>query len=117
MIRSRQWGIARRRTCSNSEVKELTDLLRNDDSFSHLRELLADRGLIASETILAGMISSEDNSDYGAFLTATGHCMAFETGPDGSLTRWERVDDITTLEDDFEAIAVGVSMQRRGRIS
>ena len=98
------------------EVRELTDLLRYDGNFSDLREALAARGLMVSETILVGLIGGEDNGDYGAMLTAGGHCMVFETDSDGSLTRWERVD-ITTLEDSFEAIAVGVSMQRRGQIS
>ena len=40
-----------------------------------------------------------------------------QTGPEGSLTRWEHVEDITTLENAFEAVAVGVSMQGRGLIT
>ena len=51
-----------------------------------------------SETILAGLIGSEDHGEYGVVLTAAAQCIVFETGPEGSLTRWEHVEDITTLE-------------------
>ena len=57
------------------------------------------------------------NGEYGVVPTAAVQCIVFETGPEGSLTRWEHVEDVTTLENAFEAVAVGVSMQRRGLIT
>ncbi|MDZ5446532.1 hypothetical protein U2F26_28055 [Micromonospora sp. 4G57] len=52
------------------EVSELTELLREDSDFADLRNLLAARGLHASEVLLAGLIGGEDNSQYGVFITA-----------------------------------------------
>jgi hypothetical protein len=43
--------------------------------------------------------------------------MVFEMGPDGWLTQWERVEDIATLEDVFQAVVVGLSVQKRGELA
>ena len=51
------------------EVRELTDLLRNERSFADLRELLTAKERRASQVILAGLIDGEDTSRYGAILT------------------------------------------------
>jgi hypothetical protein len=71
------------------EVRELTDLLRNADSFSGLRDVLATKGLPASEVILAGLIEGEDESRCGVILTASHECVRFETASSGSLARWK----------------------------
>jgi hypothetical protein len=99
------------------EVRELTDLLRHADSFADLRDVLAARGTPASETILAGLIESEDESRYGVILTAGQKCVRFETAPNGSLARWETIDEPDALTSDFQAVSVGISMMRRGQIS
>ena len=99
------------------EVRELTDLLRYHDSFADFRDTLAARGSPASETILAGLIEGEDNSRYGVILTASEECILFEAAPNGSLTRWEIIDELDALTPAFKAVSVGVSMMRRGQIS
>jgi hypothetical protein len=98
------------------EVKELTDLLRNDPAFADLRELLTAHGLSPTETLLAGFIGSEDDSMYGVFVTGALGCVVFETGPAGDLFRWESTDDLDALAEDFRAVAVGVAMKRSGQI-
>jgi hypothetical protein len=99
------------------EVRELTDLLRHADSLANLRDALAARGLPASETILAGLIESEDESLYGVILTAGQECVRFETASNGSFTRWEITDEPDALISDFEAVSVGISMMRNDQIS
>jgi hypothetical protein len=96
------------------EVRELTDLLRNDDTFADLRDALAAKGLSASETILAGLIESEDESLYGVIITANEECVRFESAPNGRLTRWEIIKDPDALTDDFQAVSVGIAMKRGG---
>lgn len=98
------------------EVEELTDLLRNDAVFAGLRDLLTDRGLLPSETLLAGFIESEDESMYGVFVTFDLHCIRFETSPDGGLAEWRSMDDLSMVTEDFEAVAVAVAMRRAGEI-
>jgi hypothetical protein len=98
------------------EVRELTEILR-DESSTELQALLASKGLRASETVLAGMIWGEDGSEFGALLTKSEQCIVFETAPDGSLIRWETVDDPGTLTYAFQAVSVGLSMMRSGQIS
>lgn len=99
------------------EVRELTDLLRHHDSFADFRDLLASRGSPAFETILAGLIEGEDRSRYGVILTASRECILFETAPNRSLTRWEIIDEPDALTSDFQAVAVGVCMMKKGQIS
>jgi hypothetical protein len=99
------------------EVRELTDLLREEDSLAGLRAALAARGALASETILLGLFASEDESQYGVVLTASRECVRFETAPGGSLTRWEIIDDPETLACDFPAVSVGVSMAESGQVT
>jgi hypothetical protein len=99
------------------EVVELTELLRTDASLDALRSLLENRGLRADETILAGLIDSEDMSQYGVLLTREARLVAFEIAPDGAVRRWDDVEDPRLLEADFQAVAVAVDLQRRGEIT
>ncbi len=99
------------------EVRELTDLLRNDASFADLRTALGAKGLSAAETILAGLIVGEDESQYGVFVTANQECVRFESAPNGWLTRWELIDHPAALTADFPAVSVGIAMKRGGDIA
>jgi hypothetical protein len=99
------------------EVTELTDLMRDDGDFAGIRKVLAAQGLSPDDTVLAGLISGGDDSQYGVLLTGAGECVVFETDPRGSLVRWETVEDITTLAEDFGAVAVGAEMKRNGEIT
>jgi hypothetical protein len=99
------------------EVRELTDLLRHEDSSANIRDLLAANGMTVSTTILAGLIDGEDGSRYGVILTASRECVLFEMAPDDALLRWETIEDPDTLASSFEAVSVGISMVRSGQIS
>lgn len=98
------------------EVRELTDLLREDRSFADLRDVLLAKGLSPSDVILVGLIEGEDESRYGVIATGE-ECIRFETAPNGALTLWEFVEDLDALANDFEAASVGVAMKRSGDIS
>ena len=98
------------------EVRELTHLLRNADSFADLRVALAAKEVSASETILAVLIEDEDESRYGVLVTAKQECVRFECAPDGWLTRWEIIQDPEALTADVQAVAVGIAMKRGGEI-
>jgi hypothetical protein len=99
------------------EVRELTDLLRHEDSCANMRDLLAAKGLDASTTILAGLIDGMDGGRYGVVLTPSQECIVFEMAPDDSLMRWEIVDELGSISCDFNAISIGISMLRSGQIS
>jgi hypothetical protein len=99
------------------EVSELTELMRDDESYRDIRDVLAAKGLSPADAVLAGLISGEDNSQYGVLVLDDESCVLFATNPRGSLLRWETVRDIATLETDFRTIAVGLEMKRNGEIS
>jgi hypothetical protein len=100
------------------QVRELTELLRDDDSMADLREILATKGLQASKTVLASLIGGEDNRDHGVIITPDQKCIFFETDADDSLAKWETVDDPATLANAFgDAPMVALSMLRNGEIS
>jgi hypothetical protein len=99
------------------EVRELTDLLRHEDSSANIRDLLAAKGLAVSKTILAGLIDGIDGGRYGVVLTPSEECIVFEMAPNDSLLRWEVVEQPDSLASDFNAISTGISMLRSGRIS
>lgn len=98
------------------EVEEVTTLLRNDAAFAELRDLLADHGLVPSETVLAGLIDGEDESMYGVFLTVDLQCIRFEARGNGELIEWRNIDDLSILANAFEAVDVGVAMLQAGEI-
>jgi hypothetical protein len=101
---------------SRLEVQELTDLLRNDDSFADTRQLLISKGLSGDEVILAGLIEGEDESRYGVVITSGADCICFETDRYGAIRRWEFVEDPADLISDFGAVSVAIDMQRNGGI-
>ncbi|RKN18956.1 hypothetical protein D7147_16275 [Micromonospora musae] len=98
------------------EVAKLTSLMRDDSDFSDLRDVLTSKDLPPGDTLLAGLVSGEDDSQYGVLVVGAGECVLFEIDSHGSLIRWEVVDDISALEDDFDAIAVGVEMKSNGEL-
>jgi hypothetical protein len=98
------------------EVTELTELMREDSDFADIRTILSAQGLPPGETLLAGLISGEDDRQHGVLIADAGQCVLFETDARGTLIRWETVDDIARLENDFDAVAVGVEMKRNGEI-
>ena len=98
------------------EVIELTALMRDDSDFSDIREILASKHLLPANTLLAGLVSGEDDSQYGILIVDAGQCILFDINSDRSLIRWESVDDISVLERDFDAIAVGVEMKLNGEV-
>jgi hypothetical protein len=99
------------------EVCELTHLLRTDETFADLREVLAGRGLSASDTLLAGLIDGEDNSRYGVFVPAVGRLIPFECAPDGQVVLGEPVDDPAAWLMDFQAIEIAIAMKEAGVIA
>lgn len=98
------------------EVIELTDLLRNGDSFKRLRIALSGKGISVPETILAGLIEGEDGSRYGVILTPTQECIKFETVRNGSFVQWEKVNDLRTLTSAFQAVSIAMAMLSSGEI-
>ena len=99
------------------EVRELTELLRDADGCAELRAALAAKGLAASETVLAGLIEGEDESQYGVVITPAQKLIRFEIAPNGSLIRWELVDEREDLTSAFLAVSVGLDMVRNGQIA
>lgn len=99
------------------EVRELTELLREDSAFADLRDLLTARGLQASEVLLAGLIEGEDNSQYGVVIAADLLCFMFEIGGGDQLVRWEEIEDVDALARDFSAVGVGIAMKRSGELT
>ncbi|SCL36239.1 hypothetical protein GA0070624_5498 [Micromonospora rhizosphaerae] len=99
------------------EVEELTDLLREDSDFADLRDLLAARGLRASDVLLAGFISGEDNSQYGVLIAADLQCIQFEINSARRLILWETIEDVGVLANDFAAVAIGMAMRRAGHLT
>lgn len=72
--------------------------------------------MIASKTILAGLIDGIDESRYGVIITPSQECIRFEIAPDGALSTWEVVEEPDVLASDFHAVSAGVSMLRRTRV-
>jgi hypothetical protein len=99
------------------EVRELTDLLRHEDSSANIRGVLAAKGLDASRTILAGLIDGLDGSRYGVVLTPSQECIVFELAPNDSLVRWEIINEPDSLTSAFQAVSIGILMLRSGQLS
>ncbi|MEV4813912.1 hypothetical protein [Micromonospora avicenniae] len=92
------------------EVGELTTLMREDSDFADIRKILTAKDVAPADTLLAGLISGDDGSQYGVLIVRSGRCLLFETDSCGVRIRWENVDDLSVLVDGFDAVAVGVEM-------
>lgn len=95
-----------------SEVRELTRLLREDPSFDDIRSALVAKGIAVSNVILAGLIEGEDESQYGVAITSGLKCIRFDLAADGSVTEWAEVVDIDSLTVDFQAVKVAVQLAK-----
>ncbi len=51
------------------EIIELTDLVRNDDSWSDLRGILIEKGFVLSNTFLVSFFEDEEEMEYGVVVT------------------------------------------------
>lgn len=96
------------------EVEELTVLLREDQAFEDLRNVLLSRGISVADTLLGGLIEGEDESRYGVFVLRDGECVVFDQDATGDIRRWESVQDIGLLGNDFKAIRVALSIRSSG---
>ena len=98
------------------EVRELTQLMREDATLADVRAVLAAHELQEDDVVLAGLIDSEDNSRYGVLVDGNAVATIFETAPDGAVTRWQRLDDPADASNDFQAVQAAVAMIRSGEV-
>ncbi|MGI5178416.1 hypothetical protein ACQEVZ_18985 [Dactylosporangium sp. CA-152071] len=99
------------------EVVELTELLRDDESFRDVYNLVISKGLTIGDVLLAGLVENEDTGDqYGLLVVEDGQCVVFELDRYGSVKHWERIDDVSVLDDEFFTVAVAVAMKRSGDV-
>jgi hypothetical protein len=72
---------AERERLAREEVEELTALLRSKPSWSDLRDQLAAEGCVASSTLLAVFMETEECEEceeFGALVTPDGRVLAFK---------------------------------------
>lgn len=97
-----------------AEVRELTEILRHSESCEGLRFALTERGVELDRTALVGLIGLEDNSRYGALLTADLDFIVFVSDAADNLVDWERAADVAVLRNSFEAVDVAVELVGNG---
>jgi hypothetical protein len=97
------------------EVKELTEMLRADDTFADLRAALTAHHMQLEDYLLGGLIDGEDGSSYGVLVGRDGVCTVFEEVKGGEFVRWERVEDPESLASAFGAVNVAISLATADR--
>ncbi|PUA29849.1 MAG: hypothetical protein B0W54_04660 [Cellvibrio sp. 79] len=50
------------------EIKELTELVRSDDDWSDIRNILNEVGFMSGEIVMAGFAENEDEREFGIFI-------------------------------------------------
>ncbi|MEV0565546.1 hypothetical protein [Dactylosporangium sp. NPDC050588] len=99
------------------EVVENTEFLRDDEGGRDVNNLVISKGLPIGDVLLAGFVENEDNGDqYGLLVVEDGQCVVFELDRYGAEKRWERVDDLSFLDDEFSTASVAVAMKRSGDV-
>jgi hypothetical protein len=96
------------------EVRELTDLLRNDPNWADLRVALTQRGFQQDQIMLAGFMEDENHNEWGVFVTTEGRVYQYERNtarrnPPG-FEKLSQVDDIATTTRSFECVAVALRL-------
>ena len=76
------------------EVEELTQLLRNDKDWDHIRRFVIEQGLDPKHVLLAGFCEDEEMGEYGCIITQGGTIFHYERlldeHPEGPKTLvWE----------------------------
>lgn len=60
------------------EVKELTEMLRDDGSFAVIRAMLEQHGIITNTALMPGLIENAEWYEIGAVVPPDGRVFVFE---------------------------------------
>jgi hypothetical protein len=98
------------------EVDTLTEKFRKDKHWNDLRLLARSKGLDPETTFLAGFLETEDELEYGVFLTQAGevieYCRSTVNKAD-ELKAWAKRKNIQKLESQYPAVGVGIQILRK----
>ncbi len=99
------------------EVEELTEMLRSDEAFEHVRDYLAKLKFAVNDVLLAGWTESENGWQGGAVVHIDSkHTYLFEINDWRTSTtfdKWDRVQSIKSAVAKYPAVAVAVSLCSR----
>jgi adenosylcobinamide amidohydrolase len=100
------------------EVQELTAKFRNDKLWSDVKALAKSKGLDPMKTLLVGFHETEDELEYGVFLTEVGELIEYCRSTaikSTALKSWKKRRGIKKLSYYYPAVEVGICLQKRDR--
>ncbi len=100
------------------EVRELTELLRNEAGWADLRAALASKNLSPENLVLAGFFEDSDGNEFGVLITSNEEIIEYERKTDGrpdEFTKWRAVADASELLSTFPAVEFGRELARENK--
>jgi hypothetical protein len=94
------------------EIEELTDLLRNDETWQNLRTILRAKGFDPQTTLLVSFMEDDDDQELGVLVTAAGRVIEYQrstTSDDpATFAGVDITDDLERLED-YPQVAIALA--------
>lgn len=60
------------------EIEELTDMLRNDETWANLRTILRAKGFDPQTTLLVSFMEDDEDREFGVLVTADGRVLEYQ---------------------------------------
>jgi hypothetical protein len=60
------------------EIEELTDMLRNDETWHNLRAILQEKGFDPETTLLVLFMEDDENHEFGVLVTSEGRVIEYQ---------------------------------------
>lgn len=103
------------------EVLELTQLLRNEDDWSDLRDILLKKEFKLEEIALVSFMEDEEENEYGVIVTKNKNVMEYERSTEEGKNNISsfKSHDITHLKeemDKYPQIQIAFEMIDKGEI-
>lgn len=100
------------------EILELTSLLRNDEEWEDLRNVLTKTGFNIKEIVLASFVEDDEENEYGVIITSDLKIMEYSRSTQNGKNNvnYFELNDITNKEHkikEYPQISVAVNMIKR----
>jgi hypothetical protein len=95
------------------EIEELTDMLRNDETWDNLRTILRDKGFDPETTLLVSFMEDDEDREFGVLVMSNGRVVEYQrntaTDDAASFEATDITNDSERLED-YPQVPIALAM-------
>jgi hypothetical protein len=87
---------------SRQQIEELTDMLRNDETWENLRVILREKGFDPETTLLVSFMEDEEDHEFGVLVTSDRRVIEYKRNTDVNDAASFEAVEITDRPDRLE---------------